>query len=204
MNPEGGEVMRTLSVRTLAMLAGILSAGAGCEATHSPRHVGMQKFDGTRDNIELTKGILPPDFDLSGENQSLFDALTEDVVLKVTVREGANVSGEFHGKQAVMDSFRRLAEVAVFRPENAQQYLGDGNRVVVLGYGTLEMRETGATTQSEYAIVVDYREGFVSSILVIQDFSAIAEDSSPSSGEMARKSGTTSTEEEEIEQKVGP
>lgn len=174
--------MRTMSVRTLAMVAGLLSAG--CEAIDHQR-IDMQVIDPTTDNIELTKGILPPDFDLSGDNRALFDALAEDVVLKVTIRAGTPISSEIHGKQAVIEAFKRLGDVAEFWTENPQQYLGDGNRVVVIGSGTLEMRESGASAQSEYAIVVDYREGFVARILVIQDFSATAAASRANSREIA-------------------
>jgi len=153
------------------MTAGILLLG--CETHRS--QVGVETLDRTSDNIELTKGLLPLDFDLSSEDQPLFDALADDVMLKVTIREGSAASGEVHGKQAVIESFKKLGHIAHLRQEAPQQYLGNGDRVVVLGDGSFDIKKSDATSRSEYAIVVDYREGLISRILILQNFEAIAD-----------------------------
>jgi hypothetical protein len=55
-------------------------------------------------------------------------------------------------------------------------FLGAGDRVVVLGRESFEIKKTGVTvTGSEYADVLDFRDGLITRFLVIQDLSAVVE-----------------------------
>jgi ketosteroid isomerase-like protein len=125
------------------------------------------------DNIELAKRLInPPD----GNWQPLLDHLADDVVFKVTVPEGTPISGEFRGKQAVIGHFARLGELLEFRQEEPMEFFGDGDRVVVLGKETVEIKPSGVTVPgSEYADVLDFRDGLITRFLVIQDMSAFAD-----------------------------
>ena len=122
------------------------------------------------DNIALAKSIFEAD-----HFQPLLDHLADDVVFKATVPEGTPISGEFRGKQAVVDYFANLENVATFRQEKPLEFFGGGDRVVVLGDDSFEIKKSGVTARSEYAIVVDFRDGSIASILIIQDLSAIAD-----------------------------
>lgn len=56
------------------------------------------------------------------------------------------------------------------------QFLADGDRVVALGRESFEIKATGGTvTGSEYADVLDFRDGLISRFLVIQDLSAVVD-----------------------------
>jgi ketosteroid isomerase-like protein len=125
------------------------------------------------DNIELAKRLInPPD----GNWQPLLDHLADDVVFKVTVPEGTPISGEFRGKQAVIGHFARLGELLEFRQEEPMEFFGEGDRVVVLGKETVEIKPSGVTVPgSEYADVLDFRDGLITRFLVIQDMSAFAD-----------------------------
>jgi hypothetical protein len=125
------------------------------------------------DNIELARRLInPPD----GNWQPLLDHLADDVVFKVTVPEGTPISGEFRGKQAVIGHFERLGELLEFRQEEPMEFFGDGERVVVLGKESVEIKRSGVTVPgSEYADVLDFRDGLITRFLVIQDMSRFAE-----------------------------
>jgi ketosteroid isomerase-like protein len=122
------------------------------------------------DNIALAKSIFQAE-----DFQPLLDRLADDVVFKATIPEGTPISGEFRGKRAVIGYFATLGEVATFRQEEPLEFFGDCERVVVLGDDSFEIKKSGTTARSEYAIVVDFRDGLITSILIIQDLSAIAD-----------------------------
>jgi ketosteroid isomerase-like protein len=124
-------------------------------------------------NIELAKRLInPPD----GNWQPLLDHLADDVVFKVTVPEGTPISGEFRGKQAVTEHFERVGDLLEFRQEEPMEFFGDGERVVVLGKETVEVKRSGVTVPgSEYADVLDFRDGLITRFLVIQDMSTFAD-----------------------------
>jgi ketosteroid isomerase-like protein len=125
------------------------------------------------ENIELARRLInPPDDNW----QPLLDHLADDVVFKVTVPDGTPISGELRGKQAVIGHFERLGELLEFRQEKPMEFYGDGDRVVVLGQESVEIKKSGETVAgSEYADVLDFRDGLITRFLVIQDMSAFAE-----------------------------
>jgi ketosteroid isomerase-like protein len=125
------------------------------------------------DNIELARQLInPPD----GNWQPLLDHLADDVVFKVTVPEGTPISGEFRGRQAVTEHFERVGGLLEFRQEEPMEFFGDGERVVVLGKESVEIKRSGVTVPgSEYADVLDFHDGLITRFLVIQDMSKFAE-----------------------------
>jgi uncharacterized protein len=125
------------------------------------------------DNIALAKQLIdPPD----GNWQPLFDHLAVDVVFKVTVPDGTPISGEIRGRQAVVDHFTHLDDLLEFRQEAPMEFFGSGDRVVVLGTESFEVKKSGVTVSgSEYASVIDFRDGQITRYLVIQDLSAFAD-----------------------------
>jgi ketosteroid isomerase-like protein len=122
-------------------------------------------------NVSLAKSLLESD-----DWQALIDYLADDVVFKATIPEGTPISGEFRGKRAVVEHFRNLGNVLEFHPEQPQEYFGDGERVVVLGKESVDVRKSGVTVpHSEYATVLDFREGLITRFLVIQDLTAVVD-----------------------------
>jgi ketosteroid isomerase-like protein len=125
------------------------------------------------DNIALAKRLInPPD----GNWQPLLDHLADDIVFKVTIPGGTPISGEFRGKPAVTEHFEQLPELLAFQQERPMDFLGAGDRVVVLGRESFEIKKNGVTvTGSEYADVLDFRDGLITHFLVIQDLSAVVD-----------------------------
>ena len=70
----------------------------------------------------LTYVVEASDFD------PRFAYLADDVVFKMTIPEGTPISGEFRGKQAVIDYFTRIGEIAELRQEQPLEILTAGNR----------------------------------------------------------------------------
>jgi ketosteroid isomerase-like protein len=126
---------------------------------------------GTQENIEFVRSFLETE-----DWPRLIDRLADDVVFKVTIPEGTPVSGERRGKDAVVEHFGNLANLLEFRQEKPLQYFGSGERVVVLGQETVEIKENGATVpHSEYADVFDFRDGLVARFTIIQDLTAVVD-----------------------------
>ena len=123
------------------------------------------------DNVSLAQTLME-----SEDWQPLVDHLAEDVVFRVTIPEGTPISGELRGKQAMVDHLMNLGDLLEFRQEKPLEYYGNGDRVVVLGQESVEVKKSGVTVpHSEYATVLDFRGDLITRFLVIQDMSAFVD-----------------------------
>jgi len=125
--------------------------------------------------------------------EPLFAYLADDVVFKVTIPEGTPISGEFRGKQAVIDYFTRIGEIAEFRQEKPLEVLTAGNRIVFRGDDSFTVKKTGRIARSEYAIVFDLRDGLIARFVIIQDLSAFVDAYRDTGGPPDRGSGPAPT-----------
>jgi ketosteroid isomerase-like protein len=125
----------------------------------------------THENIAFAKSVLETE-----DWPRLIDRLAEDVVLKVTIPDGTPVSGEFRGKQAVVEHLLNLGNILEFQQEKPLEFFGNGDRVVVLGTESVEIKQNGVTVpNSEYATVLDFDDGLVTRFSVIQDLTAVVD-----------------------------
>jgi ketosteroid isomerase-like protein len=123
------------------------------------------------DYIPLVRSLFE-----SEDWQPLIDRLAEDVVFKATIPDGTPISGEFRGKQAVVDHLVRLGSILEFRQERPREFFGNGERVVFLGKESVEIKKSGVTVpESEYATVLDFHDGLITRFLVIQDLTAVVD-----------------------------
>lgn len=113
----------------------------------------------------------------SGDYHAFLDIAADDIVCRFTIPDGAPVSGEFRGKQAVVDLFTKtnLEVVRDVRVTKPLEYFASGDRVVAIGEETYLVVKTGLTAARDVAIVLDFREGLITSVLVIEDCSAITD-----------------------------
>jgi ketosteroid isomerase-like protein len=123
------------------------------------------------DNVSLAQTLME-----SEDWQPLVDHLAEHVVFRVTIPDGTPISGELRGKQAMVDHLMNLGDLLEFRQEKPLEYYGNGDRVVVLGQESVEVKKSGVTVpHSEYATVLDFRGDLITRFLVIQDMSAFVD-----------------------------
>jgi ketosteroid isomerase-like protein len=123
------------------------------------------------DNTSLAQSLMESD-----DWQPLIDHLADDVVFKATIPDGTPISGELRGKHAVVDHLANLGDVLEFRQEQPLQFLGTGERVVILGKESVEIKKNGVTVpESEYATVLDFQDGLIKRFLVIQDLTAVVD-----------------------------
>ena len=124
-----------------------------------------------QENIAFAKSVLETE-----DWPRLIDRLADDVIFKVTIPDGTPVSGEFRGKQAVVDHLLNVGNLLEFRQQKPLEFFGNGERVVVLGQEAVGIKKSGVTVpHSEYATVLDFREGLITRFLVIQDMSAFVD-----------------------------
>jgi ketosteroid isomerase-like protein len=113
---------------------------------------------------------------LGGGDQTLFDMLADDVVW---IHEGPRhpdvpwYPGEIRGKQALIDMITSeggaITDLDLEDPvERPLEFVGTGNRVVVLDEERYTIAMTGVTVRNNRnAIVMDFRDGLVSQIRII-------------------------------------
>ena len=70
----------------------------------------------------------------------------------------------------------KLGDILEFRQEQPRQFYGSGERVVMLGKESVEIKKSGVTVPaSEYATVLDFQDGLITRFLVIQDLTAVVD-----------------------------
>lgn len=123
------------------------------------------------DTIALARTVIEAG-NVSGDWQPLIDHLADDVVFKLTVPDGTPISGEVRGKEAVVQHFANLGNFLGFSQEKPIEYFGNGDRVIVLGRESVEIKKSGVTVPgSDYVTVLDFRGDRITLFLVIQDMS---------------------------------
>jgi ketosteroid isomerase-like protein len=141
-------------------------------------------------NVERMRQVFE-EMARTGSPQPLLDQLAEDAVYKLTVPPGTPLSGEFRGKRAITDYFGLVDEVLEVQEVRTWDFVGNGKQVIVLGDERFVVRKTGKVCQSEFAFVVDFREGEIVRVLIIEDLSSVVEAHASASGRVASKASGT-------------
>jgi ketosteroid isomerase-like protein len=126
------------------------------------------------DHIALAKRLITAGN--AGDWQPLLDHLDEDVVFKFSIPAGTPVVPEIRGKQAVVEHLTRLEDWLGFTQEKEPEFFGSGDRIVLLGQETVEVKKNGVVVPgSEYATVLDFHEGLLTRFTTIQDLTFVVE-----------------------------
>jgi ketosteroid isomerase-like protein len=125
----------------------------------------------TQENIAFVRSVLETE-----DWPRLIDSLADDVVFKVTIPDGTPISSELRGKQAVVEHLLNVGNLLEFHQEKPLEFFGNGDRVVVLGTESVEIKKNGVTVPgSEYADVLDFEDGLVTRFSIIQDLTAVVD-----------------------------
>jgi len=125
-------------------------------------------------NMERMREIFE-EMTRTGGIQPLLDQLAEEAVYKLSLPPGTPLSGEFRGKPAILEYFARLDEVLEVLEVRPREFVGQGDRVIVLGDEQFIVKKTGKRCASEFAFVLEFSCGRIVRALVIEDLSGIVE-----------------------------
>ncbi len=137
-------------------------------------------------NVERMRQIYE-EMARTGSPQPLLELLADDAVYKLSLPPGVPLSGEFRGKRAIADYFDEVGELLEVLEVNTWDFVGNGNQVIILGDERFVVRKTGKVCHSEFAFVVEFRDGMIARALVIEDLSGLVEAHQPASGRVASR-----------------
>jgi uncharacterized protein len=111
---------------------------------------------------------------LSGDLPAVLATFAEDISWKPITGAGGHVpmAGERHGKASVAEFFRILGESMHFTQFEPQQYIAQGDTVVVLGHYTATT-STGGNFDSDFVMIFTVRNGKVAAFKEFLDSGAI-------------------------------
>lgn len=127
-----------------------------------------------QDRITLTQNLFGAF--LQGDMNPIFEAVTDDVEVRLTVSAGTPLSGVFRGKAGLGEYFGRNAETVETTAFEISNYLAGGDQVAIVGRESLVVRSTGkASVDSDWVMLCTFTGDKISSIVVIENTSAISE-----------------------------
>ena len=89
----------------------------------------------------------------SGDVESFLDSLHPDIEWQVPQMAGVPFAGSWHRREGVSQFLRKLIESQEVRDFRAEQFIAQGNKVVVLGRFVMHVKSTGRESTSDWAHV---------------------------------------------------
>jgi ketosteroid isomerase-like protein len=102
----------------------------------------------------------------------VLDALTEDVEW----RGSSDVTGSrsLRGREEVGGLFTKIFEDVEILDSKIEDYIAQGDKVVILGQETFRLKATGRTLENHYAIVYTVRDGKIARCQAYDDTAVVA------------------------------
>ena len=126
------------------------------------------------ENTTLVKKVM--DELMRGDITPLLAALTDDAVIKAAIPDGTPISGDgFRGRDGVVRYFQTLGGVMEILGIEDVEYVGSGDKVVVLGHERARVVRTGGMLDCDTATVFTLRDGKIAKILALADMSPIVD-----------------------------
>lgn len=121
----------------------------------------------TQENI----GLLKQAYDAYGKGdiQRLLSMCTQDIEWDLPEVEGIPFTGKRQGLNQVAEFFRILAECQEPREFRPDQYIGQDDKVVVLGHATFTVKATGAEFSGDWCHVFRIAGGKIASFKEYDD-----------------------------------
>jgi ketosteroid isomerase-like protein len=127
----------------------------------------MEGIMSEQGNISLLKQAYDA-YD-KGDIQRLLGLLAQDIEWDLPEVEGIPFTGKRRGLGQVSDFFRVLAECQEPREFKPDQYIGQGDQVVVLGHATFTVKATGAEFSGDWCHVFRIAGGKIASFKEYDD-----------------------------------
>jgi uncharacterized protein len=124
-------------------------------------------------NVELTQQIFKA-FE-EGNLQFLLSLLAEDVEWQVAgSREHTPLAGKYHGAEQVAEIFRTVSEFLELKQFQPQEFVAQGDRVVVFGHAVGYMLPTDRAVEYDWVHLYTLRDGKITKFKEYLDTAAIA------------------------------
>lgn len=111
----------------------------------------------TPTNIEITQQLFGA-FG-RGDIPAILDLLDDEVVIEFYGPPGIPYAGTYKGKSEARRFFETVLSSVDILPFDPEEFLADGNKVVVTGHLRLRARSTGRAIESDFAHVITMRGG---------------------------------------------
>jgi len=110
-----------------------------------------------------------------GDIQTLLDGLDEQIVWRPVIGASSSVptAGNRRGKAAVGEFFRTLSETSTFEDFQTNEFVAQGDKVVVIGRYTGTAKATGRQYRSEWTMVFTLKNGKVVEFREFTDTAAL-------------------------------
>lgn len=109
-----------------------------------------------------------------GDIAAIMQTLADDVEWVVPGTVDVPTAGTYRGKMAVQEWFGTVQQTVEFHQFEPYEFIGQGDKAVVLVHVTALVRRTGQTYMSEDAHVVTWRNGKLARFQVFTDTAATA------------------------------
>lgn len=110
---------------------------------------------------------------MGGNIPGVLALVTDDFVLSNDFTANVATAGEFHGKEGLERFITLLGEVvSEIETFQGDEYIADGDHVVVLGHERMKVRATGRWVDARWAQVGTFRDGLMSRFVEYSDTAA--------------------------------
>jgi ketosteroid isomerase-like protein len=125
------------------------------------------------DNVRVVQGLFAA-FG-RGDVPAVLQMLTEDVEWSVPGAPANPFGGARHGREGVIRFFEALAQSVEHEAFEPQEFIAQGDRVVVLGRERLRARSTGRVVEQDWAMAFRFQEGKIRSLTIYEDTAALVD-----------------------------
>ena len=111
----------------------------------------------------------------SGNLPAMLALMSEDIEWQVKGPSVVPYAGERRGHAGVNDFFTQLGGAVEFSRFETQEFIAQGEQVVVLGSETARVRSTGRSFDNDWAIVFTFDAAKIARVRIYEDTHALAE-----------------------------
>ena len=110
---------------------------------------------------------------MTGNIPGVLDLVTDDFVLSNDFTPNVATAGEFHGKAGLEKFITTLGDVvSEIETFQGDDFIADGDHVVVLGHERMKVRATGRWVEARWAQVGTFRNGLMCRFVEYSDTAA--------------------------------
>lgn len=108
-----------------------------------------------------------------GDLPSVFACMHPDVVWDSRYAEGVPLHGAWRGPDAIGEMFGRLFAAATIEAFVPEEFVAQGDKVVVLGHERVRVNASGRTYENRWVHVYALRDGKVAAVTTYNDSAAV-------------------------------